>query len=90
MYIRVISDLKRWESIVNDDPELLPADCFADLKTTKNTLSIWQVDDELSEIDIEDFIVIPALGRSTIEKITYVLLEENELIENELEVKNTM
>ena len=88
MYIRVISDLKRWKSIVNGNSELLLADCFSDIKTTHNTLSLWKVEDSSSQEDLENFTVVATLGRTSIDKVSYVCIEENEIEKHNLELKN--
>ena len=76
MFVRVISELKRWSRITGRDT-LLPADCFFDIKTSRNTLSLWKVEEQ--EEGFEQFVVIATLGKSTLSKISYVLISEEEL-----------
>ena len=81
MYIRVISELKRWKSVVNNNPNLIPADCFADIKTTQNTLSLWQIEDSSKQDSLEDFIVVATLGRASIDKVSFIFIKDEELQE---------
>lgn len=78
MFIRVISDLKRWGRIAGKE-SLLPADCFFDIKTNKNTLSLWKVDNTNDRDALYQFAVISVLGKNSLSKVTYVLIDENEL-----------
>ena len=75
MFLRVISELKRWNRIENKS-DALPADCFFDIRTTRNTLSLWKID---NKNEISKFAVISTIGKSSLSKITYVLLDEEEL-----------
>lgn len=88
MYIRVIADLKRWKTIVNNNPVLLPADCFFDIKTANNTLSLWQVQDSPAQEELEDFTVISTLGRESIDKVSYICISDQELQSQGLEIRN--
>lgn len=88
MYIRVISELKRWECVVNNNPDLLPADCFFDIKTTNNALSLWQVEDSPAQDSLEDFTVVATLGRKSIDKVSYICITDEELKSQGLEILN--
>jgi len=87
LFVRVISELKRWTRI-KEKEERLPADCFFDIKTNKNTLSLWKVDDINNKDDLYRFAVISVLGKTSLSKVTYVLIDENELSSCGLVVQN--
>lgn len=74
----MISDLKRWDRIAGKESQL-PADCFFDIKTNKNTLSLWKVDNTNDRDALYQFAVISVLGKNSLSKVTYVLIDENEL-----------
>lgn len=76
MFIRVISELKRWTRIAGKD-SVLPADCFFDIKTTRNTLSLWKIDRDDNEF--KKYVVIATLGKSSLSKISYVLINEEDI-----------
>lgn len=76
MFIRVISELKRWSRIEGKESSL-PADCFFDIKTTKNTLSLWKIEGD--EQNFNQFVVISTLGRASLSKISYVLIKEEDI-----------
>ena len=78
MFLRVISDLKRWNTEVCGNSQLIPADCFSDIKTTHNTLSLWQID-ENDITEIENFAVLSTLNRNELKKISYILISTEEL-----------
>lgn len=78
MFIRVISELKRWNRI-KEKQDRLPADCFFDIKTSKNALSLWKIDDLDNADDLHRFAVISVLGKNSLQKVTYVLINEDEL-----------
>ena len=63
MYIRVISELKRWVRVLGKETKL-PSDCFFDIKTQKNTLSLWKIDSQEDLDSLNKYIVIPTLGNS--------------------------
>lgn len=75
MFIRVISELKRW-SRISEKSAYLPADCFFDIKTSGNTLSLWKV--EKDDPDFNKYVVIATLGKMSLSKISYVLINEEE------------
>ena len=76
MFIRVISELKRWSRIEGKD-SVLPADCFFDIKTTRNTLSLWKIEDD--EKDFKQYVVVSTLGKATLSKISYDLINEDDI-----------
>lgn len=78
MYIRVISELKRWVRVVGKETKL-PSDCFFDIKTQKNALSLLKIDSQEDWDSLNKYIVIPTLGKASLSKITYVLLDDSEL-----------
>lgn len=88
MLIRVISELKRWIRL-EGKKNLLPADCFADIKTSKNSLSLWKVDTEILKTAelLNQYIVIAALGKMSLSKVSYLLIEEQELEKSGLSIQ---
>lgn len=88
MFLRVISDLKRWSNDVCGNEQLIPADCFSDIKTTNNTLSLWQVD-ETNDSEIINYAVISTLNRMRFQKISYILVSDEELTNNGLTICQT-
>ena len=85
MFVRIISNTKKWTRLGNDSKSKnLPADCFNDLKTTQNTLSLWKIDSTDSADICEQLVAVGAAGRSKIDKIVFVELSEQELEEKKL------
>lgn len=78
--------MKRWdgtESVEREDG-LFTGDMLADLRTQKNRLSVWQID---SDQDIDDAIVALALSRDKVKKLCYLLLDDKELADLEINIK---
>jgi len=76
-YLRMISNINHWDI---EKMNLYPK-CFStgdillsDLKTEKNTLSLWGYDDE-NEKNI--LLVAMALNRQHIQKLVYVIMDED-------------
>lgn len=77
-FLRMISKITRWDGSesVNRKDGLFTGDMLADLRTTNNKLSVWQVD---GDEDVEKAIVALALSRDTVQKMCYMFLDEDEL-----------
>lgn len=77
-FLRMISNITRWNGsdTVDRKDGLFTGDMLADLRTTNNKLSVWQVD---TEKDVEKAIVALALSRDTVQKMCYMVLDEDEL-----------
>lgn len=83
MYVRRIGSIAKWNSsdtsgIFGRDGALFTGDAISDLRTRSNTISVWQTDD-LTARNIDPIIAILAMNCDSLEKIVYVVLEENEL-----------
>ena len=74
----MISSISRWDGSrsVNRKDAFICGDAISDLRTTNNELSVWKAD---TQEDIEDAIVALALNRDSVSKLSYFLLEEDEL-----------
>lgn len=77
----MISSISRWDGSrsVNRKDAFICGDAISDLRTTNNELSVWKAD---TQEDIEDAIVALALNRDSVSKLSYFLLEEDELKKN--------
>lgn len=79
MLLRMISSLNKWDANSNPierEDASYPADSVTDLKTTRNKLSVWKAN---SDAETNDAIVAMALGRTSIDKLCFVYLDETEL-----------
>ena len=78
MYIRIVSNINKWDGTeaVQRPGALVCGDAITDLKTTHNMLSIWKVNDDSQ---INESIAAVALGRERLSKVSFVILEENEV-----------
>lgn len=87
MLIRLISSISKWdESKVVDRPNaFINGDTISDLRTTDNKLSVWKAD---SKEDIEDAIVALALNRDAVNKVNYLLIQEEDLAKLEIEISD--
>lgn len=87
MLIRMISSISRWDGSrsVNRKDAFICGDAISDLRTTNNELSVWKAD---TQEDIEDAIVALALNRDSVSKLSYFLLEEDELKKIEIDVSD--
>lgn len=75
-YLRMISNMNHWD---RDKMDLYP-NCFStgdillgDLKTDKNTLSLWKFEDDQEK---NDLIVAMAMSRQHIQKLVYVVMDD--------------
>ncbi len=75
-YLRMISNMNHWDRTKMD----LYPNCFStgdillsDLKTDKNTLSLWKYEDDQEK---NDLIVAMALSRQHIQKLVYVVMDD--------------
>lgn len=87
MLLRMIGNVNRWSHTraVNRSNPTIWGDAIADLKTTKNTLSTWIAN---TDEQFEDAIVAIALGREKVDKIAYVLIDESDLKQLEIETSD--
>lgn len=76
MLIRMIGSIPRWDGSqkIERDDALFTGDAIADLRTQGNTLSVWYSKDGS---DLNDILVALALSRSRIEKLCYVILDDD-------------
>ena len=79
MYIRVVSNIHRWDgtATVKRPEAKVCGDAITDLKTSSNMLSVWNVD---GENQIEESVAVIALGRDRLDKVSYVMLENEAII----------
>lgn len=83
MLIRKIKSIGCWDpSKIRDkihrDDATTPGDTIADLKTEKNGLSVWYTPNT-DEENIYPIVAAIATSRESIQKMTYVVLDEEEL-----------
>lgn len=78
MLIRGLASLGRWDgtTFINRSGALYSGDAISDLRTRKNTLSVWYYNTPVEE---EDAIVALCLNRSSLDKFVYIAFEEAEL-----------
>lgn len=78
MLIRGITSLARWDgsTVVNRPDATTAGDVISDLRTQRNTLSVWLAD---SEADINDALVAMSLNRTDVSKMVALLLDEKDL-----------
>ena len=75
-YLRMISNINHWD---RDKMDLYPHSfstgdiLLSDLKTDKNTLSLWKFEDEKEK---NDLIVAMAMSRQHIQKLAYVVMDD--------------
>jgi hypothetical protein len=82
--------LNRW--LKPDDLSWLPpgeiqADPLGDLATTKNDLSVWEIDDEQSNLDA--VLVAYSLTTQRIDDLAYRLINVDDIVAIHIEIKNT-
>ena len=79
MLVRMLGSIAKWDGrVVLTRPDgYMPGDTISDLRTRKNTLSTWELEDESKELD--DIIVALALNRTSVQKMIVVLLDPSEL-----------
>lgn len=83
MLIRKIKSIGCWDpktfkDKIHRDDVTTPGDAIADLKTDQNGLSVWFTPD-LEDENIYPVIAAIAINRDSIQKVTYVVLEEEKL-----------
>lgn len=85
--LRMLSSLERWDGRrdVHREKPTICGDAIADLRTSNNCLSTWLSNDEDEK---NTAIVALALGRDRAEKLCFVLLDEKELQEFEIEISD--
>ena len=78
-YLRMISSINHWDK---NKMDLYP-NCFStgdilfsELKTEKNTLSLWGFSDDT---EIDDLVVAIALSRQHIQKLVYVIMDDEKI-----------
>lgn len=78
MFLRVVSKMSRWDGSnpVNRPDAKVCGDAITDLKTSDNMLSIWMAD---NNEQIEESAAVIALGRNKLDKVCYILLDNEEL-----------
>lgn len=78
MLIRGLASMGRWDgtTFINRSGALYSGDAISDLRTRKNTLSVWYYNTPIEE---EDAIVALCLNRSSLDKFVYIAFEEAEL-----------
>lgn len=91
MLIRKIKSIGCWDPAkikekINRDDATTPGDAIADLKTDHNSLSVWYTPD-LDEKNVLPVIAAIAASRDSIQKVTYVVLDEDRLTELEIKPK---
>ena len=88
MLIRKISSTKRWDinavqNLITRPNPLFTGDAISDLRTQGNTISVWETPD-LSEANIRPILATLALNGDKLDKVVYVTLNEEELIDKGL------
>ena len=78
MLIRGIASISRWDGStkVARSDATFAGDIISDLRTKKNTLSVWYAD---SPESINDAVVAIALGRTSVSKVVALSLDEEDL-----------
>lgn len=84
-YLRMIAKISRWDGSeqINRKDALFTGDMLADLRTTHNKLSVWKAD---TNEDINDAIVALALNRDNLSGLSYIILDEKDLLQLGIEV----
>lgn len=91
MLLRRIKSIGCWnpqtyKDKINREDYSTPGDTLSDLKTDNNGLSVWFTPD-LDETNIKPLLAAMAVGRDSIQKMTYVVLDENRLLSMGIEKK---
>lgn len=83
----MISGINKWDGskVVNRKDAYICGDAISDLRTTDNKLSVWKAD---TQEDINDAIVALALNRDSVSKLSYLLLEEEDLHKIEIKISD--
>ena len=89
-YLRMISNMNHWDI---NKMNLYP-NCFSsgdillsDLKTNRNTLSLWKYEDEQEK---NDLIVAMAMSRHHIQKLVYVMMDDNGIKKREIPLEDEL
>lgn len=87
MLIRMISAISKWDGSKDIDRKnaYICGDAVSDLRTTDNKLSVWKAD---TKEDIDDAIVALALNRDSVSKLSYLVLDEKDLDEMDIEISD--
>lgn len=72
-----VNDIKRKDADI-------PGDTIADLKTDKNGLSVWMTPD-LDDKNVMPLITAIAMNRDKIQKVSYVVMDKDELSDIEIQ-----
>lgn len=88
--LRILNDKRRWDSPESGEyPWLregeIPADTLIDFKTLDNTLSIWLIEDDSSNLD--RILGAFAATRKYFDKVDYILFDFHIIIELDIKVK---
>lgn len=71
LYVRALNP-DAWMNVITGDTDPLDSDVISDLSTSNHELSVWEVDDNLSDMD--DVAVALALTRDEVRDLTLVKL----------------
>lgn len=87
MLIRMIGSISRWDGSqkIERDDALFTGDAIADLRTQGNTLSVWYSSDGS---DLDEIIVALALSRSRIDKLCFVIIDDNYISDLNIRLDN--
>lgn len=83
MLIRKIASFKRWDSteipnLITRENPLFTGDAISDLRTSGNTISVWETPD-LAPANVAPILATLALNGDKLNKVVYVALDENYL-----------
>ena len=87
MLIRGIASVSRWDGstkVARDDASTA-GDVISDLRTTRNTLSVWNAE---TDDAVDDAVVAIALNRTAVSKVVALQLDEAELNKMKIYLKN--
>lgn len=79
VYLRAINS-DAWLEVVSNERDALDSDVVSDLSTRNHELSVWEVDDDLSNID--DVALAMALSKDQIRDLTLVMLSPKSMNES--------
>lgn len=85
--LRMISSLERWDGrrdVQRPNPSIC-GDAIADLRTKNNCLSTWIAD---TDVDKDTAVVALALGRDKADKLCYVILDDQDLKNLEIDISD--
>lgn len=94
MLIRKIASFKRWDlneipNLITREKPLFTGDAISDLRTSGNTISVWETPD-LTQANVAPILATLALNGDKLNKVVYVALDENYLKEKEILVNPVM